>query len=88
MTDEYVEMNSFMLNIDMFGVLHLTSQGSSGIHKNSSINSKRDLLKLRNRMLPYLCKESIVSHINLHILIDLIFIKLHVSSHLKRAIIS
>jgi len=52
--DDYVEMNSAMLNIDMFGVLHLTSQGSGGMCKNSSITSKRDLLKLRKRVLPYL----------------------------------
>jgi hypothetical protein len=80
--DDYVEMNSVMLNIDMFGVLHLTSQVSGSMGKNSSTTSKRNLLKLRNRVLPYLCKVIMVSHINLRILIDLLYIKLHVSAHL------
>jgi len=75
-------MNSAMLNIDMFCVLHLTSQGSGSMCKNSKIKSRRDLLKLRNRVLPYLSKVSIVIHINVHILFILLYIKLHVSAHL------
>jgi len=75
-------MNSVMSNIDVFGVLHLTSPGSGGMCKNSRLTSKRDLLELRYRVLAYLCKVSIVSHINFNVLIDLLCMKLHVSAHL------